>query len=78
LPTRARPSFSHHQSLHQKAYTNLLASSIRGQTEEARRTTIPQWLEQKPHYRKLIRMKKQKVVSQMDGQEGWYFIKIDA
>ena len=26
---------------HQAAYTNLLASSIRGQTEEARRTTIP-------------------------------------
>ena len=42
---------------HQEAYTSLLASSIRGQTEEAR-STVPQWLKQKPHYRKLISMKK--------------------
>ena len=35
LPTRARPSFSHASPSHQEAYTSLLASSIRGQTEEA-------------------------------------------
>ena len=52
---------------HQEAYTSLLASSFRGQREEARRTTIPQ-LEQKPRYRKLIGMKKQKVMTQMKGQ----------
>ena len=45
-----------------------LASSTRGQTEEARRTAIPQWLEQKPYYRKLIRMKKQRVMSHMKQQ----------
>ena len=44
--------------------------SIRNEhPEEARRTTIPQWLEQKPHYRKFIRMKNQKVISQMNGQD---------
>ena len=39
------------------------------QTEEARRTTMPQQLEQKSHYRKLIRMKKQKAMSQMKEQD---------
>ena len=50
---------------HQEAYTSLLASSIRGQTEEARRTTVPQ----KSHYRKLMRMEEQKVMPQMKGQD---------
>ena len=50
---------------HQEAYTSLLASSIRGQTEEAR-TTVPQQIKQKPRYRKL---KKQKVMPQMKGQD---------
>ena len=52
---------------HQEAYRSLLGSSTRGQTEKARRTTIPQQLKQKPHYRKLIKMKKQRVMSQMKG-----------
>ena len=60
LPTRARPVFPTTSPSHQEAYTRL---SISGQTEEARRTTIPLWLKQKPHYRKLISMKKQEVVS---------------
>ena len=34
----------------------------RAQPEEARRITIPQWLEQKPHYRKLIMMKNQSYI----------------
>ena len=47
LPTRVRPSFSHHHSLPSgNSYTSLLAFSIRGQTEEARRNTIPQRLKQ--------------------------------
>ena len=65
LPTRVRPSFSTISPSHQQAYTSLLASSNRGQTEEARRTTILQQLETKSHYRKLIRMKKQKVLPQI-------------
>ena len=50
---------------HQEAYTSLLALSIREQTEEARKATVPQQLKWKLHHRKLIRMKKQKVMSQM-------------
>ena len=68
LPTWARLSFSTSSPSHQETYS-LLASSIRGQTEEARRTTVPQWLKQKSYYRKLIRMKKQKVMSQKKGQD---------
>ena len=43
---------------HQEAYTRLSASSIRGQTEEAR-STVSQQLKQKSYYRKLITMKLQ-------------------
>ena len=46
LPTRARPRFCTVSPSHQEACTNLLASSIRGQTEEAR-TTVPQQLKEK-------------------------------
>ena len=42
---------------------------IRGQTEDAKRTKVPQQLKQKLHYRKFIKMKKQKVMSQMKGQD---------
>ena len=49
LPTRARPVFPTTSPSHQEAYTSLLASSISRQTEEARRTTVPQQLKQKPH-----------------------------
>ena len=52
LPTRARPSFSHHQSIPSRR-----ASSVRRQPEEAR-NTVSQRLKQKPFYRKLIMMKK--------------------
>ena len=41
LLTRARSSFSHHQSLASGSLHSILASSIREQTEEAKRTTIP-------------------------------------
>ena len=43
---------------HQEAYTCLVASSTRGQTEEARRTTVPQQLGPKPHHRDLTMMKR--------------------
>ena len=42
---------------------------IREQAEEAKRTEVPQQLKQKLHYRKFIRMKKQKVMSQIKGQD---------
>ena len=48
---------------------SLLASSIRVQTEEARRITVPQQLRQKPYYIILITMKKQKAMSQIKGQD---------
>ena len=67
LPTEQDTVFPTASPSHQEAYTNLLDSSTRGPTEDARRTTIPQQLEQKSHYRKLIRMKKQVVLSQMKG-----------
>ena len=37
--------------------------------KEVRRSTVSQWLKQKPHYRMLITSKKQKVMSQMKGQD---------
>ena len=67
LPTRAKPRFPTASPSNPEAHTSLLASFFRGQREEARRTTVSQ-LEQKPHYRKLIGMKKQKVMTQMKGQ----------
>ena len=36
--------------------------------KKTRRITVPWWLEQKPHCGKLIRMKRQKVMSQNKGQ----------
>ena len=53
---------------HQEAYTNLLASSIREQAEETKRSIIPQ-VEQRTHYRKLNSLKKQKVIAQLMGQD---------
>ena len=63
------PVFHMASPSHQEAYTSLLASSIRGQTEEPRRSTVSQLLKQRPYYRKLITVKKQKVMSQMKGQD---------
>ena len=63
------PVFPTASPSHQEAYTSLLASSIRGQTEETRRTTVPQQLKLKAYYSNLISIKKQKVMSQMKGQD---------
>ena len=54
---------------HQEAYTSLLGSSNRRQTEEARRVTIPQPLEWTSHHRRLIKMKMQRVMFQINGQD---------
>ena len=53
LPTRARPSFSHHQPLPSGSLHSLLASSTRGQTEEARTTIVLQPPEQKSQSQKV-------------------------
>ena len=45
-PPEQDPAFPTTSPSHEEAYTSLLASFIRGQTEEARRSTIPQWLKQ--------------------------------
>ena len=45
-PPEQDPVFPTTSPSHQEGYTSHLASSTRGQTEEARRTTIPQWWEQ--------------------------------
>ena len=47
---------------------NPAIETIREQTEEAR-STVSQQLKQKPYYRKLITMKKQKVISQMNRRD---------
>ena len=64
LPTRLRPSFSH-----KKAYTSLLASSIRGQTEEESKKHNLTAAKTKTILQKLDRMKKQKIMSQMKAQD---------
>ena len=46
LPTRARPSFPITSPSHQEAYPSLLASAIRGQTEETRRSSASQQVKQ--------------------------------
>ena len=57
-PPEQDPVFLITSPSHQEAYTSLLASSIRGQKKEVRRSTVSQWLKQKPHYRMLIIRKK--------------------
>ena len=67
-PPGQDPVFPTTSLSHQEAYTSLLASSIRRQTE-ARGTTVPTKTKTKPHYRKLISMKKQNIMSQKKGQD---------
>ena len=47
----------------------MLNYHVQGQTEEARSSPIPQPPKQKLYYRKLIRMKKQKVMCQKKRQD---------
>ena len=50
-------------------HESLLDSSTRGQTEWARKTRIPRLPKWKPHHRKLIKMKRQRIMSEMKGQD---------
>ena len=69
LPTRERPSFPHHKSLSSGSLYKPL-SLIHQRTDRSKKNYNPTaWLEQKPHYRKLIRIKNQRVMSQMKGQD---------
>ena len=62
----SKTQFPRHHCSHQEAYTSLLGSSTRGQTEDAR-TTSPQLPEPKPYPSKLIIMERQRVMSQIKG-----------
>ena len=66
-PSEQDPVFPTTNPSLQQAYTSLLASSTRGQTEEARAKILQ--AERKPHHSKLIKMKRQRVMSQMKGQD---------
>lgn len=64
----SKTQFPRHHCSHQEADTSLLGSSTRGQTEDAR-TTSPQLPEPKPQPSKLNIMKRQRVMSQIKGQD---------
>ena len=66
-PPEQDPVFPTTSPSHLESYTSLLASSIRGQKEEARSGFLRQRLKEKTYYRKLIRMNS-KVMSQRMGQ----------
>ena len=66
LPTRASPCFSRHQFFPSGSLYKPL-SLIYQRTDRRSKNTIPQWLEPKPHHRRLTRMKKQRVLSHMNG-----------
>ena len=59
LPTRAKPSFPHHQSLSSGSLHKSL--SLIHQKAVRRRSTVSQWLKQKPNQRKLIMIKSRKL-----------------
>ena len=67
LPTRARPNFSHHQSLPPGSLHKPLR--LLHQRADRRSKNHNPTTRIKPLYRKLISMKKQKVMSQMKGQD---------
>ena len=69
LPTRARPSFSHHQSLPSGSLHKPLCVLHQRADRRSRKNHRPTAVKTKPHYIKLIRMKKQKVISQRKGQD---------
>ena len=69
MPTRAMPSFLYHESVLLGSLYKPL-SLIHQRTDRSKKNYNPTaWLEQKPHYRKLIRIKNQRVMSQMKGQD---------
>ena len=69
LPTRARPSFSHCQSLPSSSLHQPLCLLHQTADRRSKKNHNPTAARTKPHYRKPIRMKKQRVMSQMKGQD---------
>ena len=68
LPTRARPSSSQNQSF-PSGNLHRPVSLLHQRADRSMKNCSPTELKQKPRYRKLIRMKKQKVISQRKGQD---------
>ena len=69
LPTRARPSFSHHQSLPSGRVHKPLSLLYQRADRRSKKNHNPSGARTKPHYRKLTRMKKQRVLPQTKGQD---------
>ena len=69
LPTRARPSFSHHQSLPSGRLHKPLSLLHQRADRRSKKNYSPSVVTTKPHYRKLTRIKKQRVLSQTKGQD---------
>ena len=69
LPTRARPSFSHHQSLPSGRVHKPLSLIHQRADRRSKKNHNPSGARTKPHYRKLTRMKKQRVLPQTKGQD---------
>jgi len=66
-PPEQDPVFPTTSPCHQKAYTSLIASSIKKGRQKKKNHSLPS-TNTKPHHRKLISMKKHKVMSQMKEQ----------
>ena len=76
MPPEQDPVFPTTSPFHQEDYTSLLAASIRGQASKkgcsirsSKKNHNPTEARTKLHYRKLIRMKKEKVTPQMKRQD---------
>ena len=69
LSIRARPNFSHCQSLSSRGLHKPLNLIHQRADKRSKKNNNPTAARTKTHYRKLITMKKQKVVSQMKGQD---------
>jgi len=69
LPTRARPSFSHHQSLPSGRLHKPLSLLHQRADRRSKKNYSPSVARTKPHYRKLTRMKKQRVLSHAKRQD---------
>ena len=69
LPTRARLSFSHHQSVPSGSLHKPLSLLHQRADRGSKKNSSPTETKTKPYYGKLISMQKQKVTSQMKGKD---------
>jgi len=69
LPTRARPTPSHHQSLPSGRLHKPLSLLHQRADRRSKKNYSPSVARTKPHYRKLTRMKKQRVLSHAKRQD---------